>query len=88
MITQPNAGEADARNTGIALARYDWLLFLDADDWISPLHLERMTRELRSNPDLDAVHCKLRPRCRRRNATLWITTSHLQAICFPRWRVA
>jgi glycosyltransferase involved in cell wall biosynthesis len=57
LITQPNAGEAGARNAGIAQARYDWLLFLDADDWISPLHLERMTTELRSNTDLDAVHC-------------------------------
>ena len=46
-----------ARNIGIALARYDWLLFLDADDWISPLYLERMTNELVSDPSLDAVHC-------------------------------
>lgn len=57
MIKQPNGGEGAARNTGIAQARYDWLLFLDADDWILPLHLERLTYELVSNPELDAVHC-------------------------------
>ena len=57
ILRQPNGGEAAARNTGITKARYDWLLFLDADDWISPLHLERMTNELRANPKLDAVHC-------------------------------
>ncbi len=58
MITQLNAGESGARNAGIALARYDWLLFLDADDWVSPLYLERMTRKLLSDPTLDAVHCR------------------------------
>ena len=57
VITQCNGGESAARNSGIALARYDWLLFLDADDWISPRHLERMTNELISDPELDAVHC-------------------------------
>jgi glycosyltransferase involved in cell wall biosynthesis len=57
VISQPGAGESAARNTGIAHARYDWLLFLDADDWISPLHLERLTGELERHPELDAVHC-------------------------------
>ncbi|HET9529032.1 MAG TPA: glycosyltransferase [Blastocatellia bacterium] len=57
MISQPNGGESAARNSGIAEARYEWLLFLDADDWISPLHLERMTGRLMSDPGLGAVHC-------------------------------
>lgn len=57
MITQPNGGESAARNAGITLARYDWLLFLDSDDWIMPSHLERLTNALVSNPELDAVHC-------------------------------
>ena len=33
------------------------MLFLDADDWISPTHLERLTGELVADPKLDAVHC-------------------------------
>ena len=57
ILSQTNGGEAAARNSGIALACYDWLLFLDGDDWISPQHLERMTNELISDPELDAVHC-------------------------------
>ena len=58
VISQPNAGESGARNTGIAQARFDWLLFLDADDWIAPAHLDRMARAIAADPGLDAVHCR------------------------------
>ena len=57
VVRQSNGGESAARNTGIEHARYDWLLFLDADDWISPAHLEHLTSELAAHPELDAVHC-------------------------------
>ena len=57
LIRQPNGGESAARNTGVAKARNEWLLFLDADDWISPNHLQRLTAEILSKPELDAVHC-------------------------------
>jgi len=58
VISQPRQGGVSAaRNTGIALVRYDWLLFLDADDWISSQHLERMMSALAFDPTLDAVHC-------------------------------
>src|SRR5579862_8348566 len=58
MIQQANGGESAARNTGISRATYEWLLFLDADDWIAPRYIERMTAELIANPELDAVHCR------------------------------
>jgi glycosyltransferase involved in cell wall biosynthesis len=57
LIHRPSGGESAARNSGIAEARYNWLLFLDADDWIAPAYLERMTGELIAHPELDAVHC-------------------------------
>jgi len=57
VISQPQLGGCAARNTGINLARFDWLLFLDADDWLLPQHLERMTEALLADPTLDAVYC-------------------------------
>ena len=58
VVSQRNGGESAARNTGVGLASYDWLHFLDADDWIAPTCLERLTAELAANPELDAVHCR------------------------------
>ncbi len=57
-ISQPQMGVCAARNTGINQAKNDWLLFLDADDWILPLHLERLIDALTSDPSLDAVYSR------------------------------
>ena len=57
LITQKNQHVSAARNTGINNARYDWLLFLDSDDWIAAHYFERITSVLASDPQIDAVHC-------------------------------
>ncbi|HEU5099153.1 MAG TPA: glycosyltransferase, partial [Roseiflexaceae bacterium] len=57
LIRQPQAGVSEARNAGVQLAHFDWLLFLDADDWILPEYLDRMTAVLEADLTLDAVHC-------------------------------
>ena len=57
LIRQPQSGVSAARNAGVGHARHDWLLFLDADDWILPAHLERLTGVLAADPSLDGVHC-------------------------------
>lgn len=50
-------GVSHARNRGLELAQHDWVLFLDADDWILPRHLAALTSILATRPLLDAVHC-------------------------------
>jgi SAM-dependent methyltransferase len=57
LINQTNQGLSGARNTGVINADYDWLLFLDADDWIYPQHLEKLTQKLKNDPSLDVVYC-------------------------------
>lgn len=57
VLRQANQGPPGARNAGLALASAPWLLCLDADDWLAPTFLARLTGALEANPALDAVHC-------------------------------
>ena len=57
LVSQANGGVCSARNRGIQEARFDWLLFLDADDWIAPRYLEKMTAMIEFDPSLDIIHC-------------------------------
>lgn len=48
---QKNKGLAGARNTGIELSKGTYIQFLDSDDVIFPVKLERMLEAYRSNPN-------------------------------------
>ncbi len=54
---QQQMGVSIARNNGIKLARFDWIVFLDSDDWIFPGHLERLTGLIEADPTLDVAYC-------------------------------
>lgn len=55
LIEQANAGEAGARNAGIARATRPWLAFLDGDDYWFPNHLAEAKRVIERHPEAGFV---------------------------------
>lgn len=46
IITQANGGLSAARNAGIKVAKGDYILFLDSDDWLEHNALQRLVEKL------------------------------------------
>ncbi len=57
LIRQANTGLPGARNTGIASARGEFIVSLDADDALLPRYMERMIGALQGAPDAGYAHC-------------------------------
>ena len=53
-----NEGVAAARNRGMALAKGQYLLFLDADDLIAPGYMQAAVEALDADPSLNLVYGK------------------------------
>ena len=49
-VYQQHRGASSARNTGIQLAHFSWLCFLDSDDYWLPQKLQKQTEDLKANP--------------------------------------
>jgi glycosyltransferase involved in cell wall biosynthesis len=56
LITKPNQGIAQARNTGIHVSRGDYLAFLDGDDLWHPAKLERQVAQFEQHQGVGLVH--------------------------------
>lgn len=50
-----NVGISRAKQEGIRAARGEYLTFVDGDDWLDPLALEKMMEPVLANPGLDIV---------------------------------
>ena len=55
LIQQDNQGVSAARNTGIAAATYDYIAFLDADDYWSPFYLEKLAQIINQEKDIKII---------------------------------
>lgn len=60
LINQENAGLAGARNSGLAAATGDYVVFLDSDDALLPEMLAELTMWLDARPGVPGVVCSCR----------------------------
>jgi glycosyltransferase involved in cell wall biosynthesis len=75
VVHQPNRGLPAARNAGAAIAsREDWgeyLVFLDADDWIERTFVSRLHREIENSPAPDVSHAYCQEKLVERGTGVW-----------------
>lgn len=57
LVQQPNGGPSAARNTGVRHAKADWVVFLDADDELTPDALEHFDKTINAHPEADIIDC-------------------------------
>ena len=55
-IRQPNTGDSGAYNTGMRIAKGEFLQFMDGDDFIAPNKIEKQMAMFRANPMADIVY--------------------------------
>jgi len=59
-VRQSNSGEGGGRNTGVRLAKGEFIQFLDGDDFLAPDKIEKQIAMLNSAPETDIVYGDVR----------------------------
>ncbi len=57
IIDQPNQGVSAARNNGVHSANFDYIAFLDADDWWESTYLQEMKTLIEAYPESGIYGC-------------------------------
>ncbi len=53
-----NGRQGRARNTGLNEARYEWIAYVDSDDWVEPDYLEKMMANIdHTGREFDVIEC-------------------------------
>jgi glycosyltransferase involved in cell wall biosynthesis len=62
VVSEPDRGQSDAMNKGIALAKHRSITFLNVDDFFEPNTIAQVINQLRNAPDLHFLvgNCNLR----------------------------
>lgn len=55
VIHQSNKGVAAARNTGMELARGEWIYIMDSDDWLARGCISSMCKAIQKSPDAEII---------------------------------
>lgn len=55
LIQKPNGGPSSARNLGVEKAKYEWILYLDADDYLLPNTLEVFYQYISKVENFDCI---------------------------------
>ncbi len=57
VLQQTNEGVSAARNKGLSATNFQWVLFLDAEDYLAEDYFHKMAQKVLSDEALDAVVC-------------------------------
>ncbi|MFH1371545.1 MAG: glycosyltransferase [Planctomycetota bacterium] len=81
-IDQTNQGLPAARNTGLSMAKGEFVNFLDADDILLPNMLQNIVYKLKKNPSLEAAYCGWIYSDAKMQDLSWVVTPRLEGQLF------